>query len=231
MTVTATQSVHTHPGMLLRVKVLTGIAASPIGATGSVKTTGAPQLAITTTVTGSQVYASLAAYNTATALSANSSTTLFDSVIDSTNSTQYGTGRTTSATGTPGSVTVGSTLPTAGSHQIALLEILASGTITEDSSAPAVVDGEAVTLTTASFTPPAGSLVAAIVTTAEAAGGVQTMTVGDTGGGLTWTQQVSSAFTALGYVGIWTAPVPGGAVAAPASLISYQQAVMTAATW
>jgi len=212
MTVTATQGGAAYRGMLLRVKVLTGAAAAASQTGATATSTAACNASITTTATGSVVYGGLSSGNVS--FTAEPSCTLFDNYQDTTNNESYGSFRTTSATGTPGAVTVGSSTSGTGYTDIAAAEILPSGTITEDSSAPAVVTSDTATaLTTASFTPPAGSLIVALIGTDGAASGSTdtTMTVTDTGGGLTWTQLAQAASPSTCYAGVWIAQVPGGA--------------------
>ena len=116
----------------------------------------------------------------------------------------------TTTTGTP--VTVG-VVPHGAESSIALAlcEILASGTLTEDASTPAAVPVSGsgtlpltMTITTASFNPPAGALLVAMATTNTATA----ITITDTSGlGLTWVPQVASS---NGDATVWTAQIPGG---------------------
>ena len=193
-------------GILLRVKVLTGVAAVQNGATAvqSSSASAAHQASITTTVTGSQVYGAMVS-NTNTVFTANANTTIADNYGDSTNLEQYGTGRTTSATGTPGALSVGASAPSQGGG-CALAEILPQGTIYEDPSAPAVAVNEAGTsVTTAGFIPPGGSLLVALVC-ADGGAGIETMTV--SGGGVTWTEVSHANVSGANYAGVWVAVAP-----------------------
>jgi hypothetical protein len=215
ITVTAAQGGSTGNGILLRVKVLTGQAASPIGANASKANTAAAALdtSITTTVTGSYVYGAVESA-VAGSLTAAAGTTLFDNVNDPTNGEQYGTCRTTSTTGTPGATTVGATTSAIG--DVALLEILAGTGLTEDASSPAPASTTATTtITSASFTPPAGSLLVAMVAS-DGGTGTVTVTVSDSSS-LTWTQRANAAGTHTGYAGVWTAPVPPPIIATAAA--------------
>ena len=139
-----------------------------------------------------------------------------------------GTFRSTSATtaGTP--VTLGASAPSESSGQliIGLCEILAGTGLAEDASSPAVVSTlSAKTASTASFTPPGGSLLVAVVSCDITAAPSQssTIAVSDTAS-LTWTQQVVITKTVSGgtqQVGaIYTAPVPAVNANAPAGLAS-----------
>ena len=207
ITVTAAESVATFNGVLLTVKVLTGISGSPIGATAiqSSSTGAAHQASITTTQAGSQVYGAMACADTS-AVQANSNSVLNGSQTDASNGLDTGTCRSTSATGTPGAITIGFNNTQAGG--CALLEILPSGTITEDGSSPAsIYSGTSSTsVTTASFSPPAGSLLVAMV--GADANTSTVVTVSDSSS-LTWTQQAVAQTTGALYAGVWTAKVPG----------------------
>lgn len=217
LTVTATQGGGTSAGMLLRVKVLTGAALAQTEAT--VASSTALNGTITTTVTGSIVYGALSGDAAAGAFSAEPLCTLTDNFHDTSNGEYYGSFRTTSATGTPGSTLVGSTTANA-NRNLAAAEILPNGTIAEDASAPAVATTMTATaVTTASFTPPAGSLLVAIVPSDGAAGGtLTTMTV--SGGGLTWTELVHAASASTCYAGVWVAQVPAGGAATASGALS-----------
>jgi hypothetical protein len=201
-TVTATEGGSTTNGISLQVKVITGQNASPIGIQQSA-TSATPSLSTGAGVTtGSWVYGSLIGLATITA---NGSTTFQSD--HSSGGLQYVAMRTTSTMtgGTP--VTVGGTGGTGIS--IVLQEILAGAGLAEDASSPAPVFANTLTVTTASFTPPAGAVLVAMVSSNGAAG-VTTMTVSDTGLGLTWTEQVRQNGAGNGYTGIWTAPVAAG---------------------
>lgn len=202
-TVTATQGGSPDIGMTLVVKVLTGQAASPVGASVSL-TSATPSSSITPAGTGSWVYgANLGLLGTYTA---NGSTVYQqDSHGAGLECIALRSAGLTSA-GTP--VTIGGTA-TASSISIALLEILAGSGLAEDSSSPAPGGFvSATTLASAAFTPPAGSLLVAVVET-NGGGGVTTMAVTDTSGlGLTWTERVKANGAGNGYAGVWTAQVP-----------------------
>jgi hypothetical protein len=205
-TVTATQGGSTTNGIFVLVRAITGQNASPIGINTSV-TSATPSLTTGTGVTtGSWVYGALLGLSTITA---NGSTTFEDS---HTGGALQFVGMRTTATMTGGvAVTVGGTGGTGIS--ISMLEILTGTGLAEDGSSPAgAFASGAITVTTASFSPPASSLLAAVVSS-NGGGGVTTMTVSDSGLGLTWTERVKQNGAGNGYSGIWTAPVPAaGAV-------------------
>jgi hypothetical protein len=196
--------------MLMRVTVLTGAAAAAAQAGGAAASSADTNVSVTTTAAGSVVYGALTS-DAGTAWTAEPGTTLTDDFHDTTHGEFYGTFRTTSATGTPGPVTVG-----AGGGNIfpgvAAQEILAAGTITEDPSAPALVTTTAATaVTSASFTPPPGSLlVVQVGCDGAGSGSAETCTVTDAGGGLTWTQMAHTTDPGSIYAGVWIADVPSG---------------------
>jgi hypothetical protein len=203
VTVTATAGGSVANGLLLRVKVLTGTSVNQFGATAvqSSSVPAAHQASITTTVTGSQVYGAITS-GSAAAQTPAASTTMLDNVVDATNGECYATLRTTAATGTPGAITVGASAPSQGGG-VALAEILPSGTLAEDPSSPAAVSTTSgTTVTSASFTPPDGSLLVAMV---ASDGGSGTTTMALSGGGLTWTPLAEANSSVADYAGVWIA--------------------------
>jgi hypothetical protein len=210
ITVTATQGGSTAAGMALRVFVLTQAAATQNGATANNLFLGVTSftLSITTTQTGSRVYGASAPTPSAS-MTAAALTTLVDNIADGTNNEQYVTFKATSLTGTPGATTLGFTAPSASSGPFAQAEIKTAGTLTEDASAPAVVSTTTLTaVTTASFTPPAGSLLVALVAS-DGGTGVTTMALSDTGAH-TWTELVKNNVAGGDYAGVWIAQIPAG---------------------
>jgi hypothetical protein len=208
LTVTATQGGGTFGGMLLRVLVLTNTATVQNGAT--VFTSAAYNASITTTVTGSRVYGATTSGHDVPV--AEPLCTFIDAYSDATNLEYYGSFRTTSATGTPGATLVGSSTAYDGFGGMAAAEILPNGTITEDGSAPVVVTSDTLTaLTTASFTPPDGSLLVALIGSDGSGSATTTMTV--SGGGLTWTEQAKANASNQEYAGVWIARVAAAAAA------------------
>jgi hypothetical protein len=218
MTVTATQGGVTANGMILRVQVLTGAAAAAAqtGGTGAQSASGgaAHQASVTTTVAGSYVYGAMVNAAAGTTWTAAAGVTIVDTVNDATNGEFYGSCRTTTGTGTPGATTVGASAPTNGGG-FAGAEILpaVSGTPpAEDASGPALASTLAATaVTTASFTPPAGSLLVAMIAS-DAGSGVETMALTDTSGlGLTWVALAQAHVSSADYAGVWIAQVPAAA--------------------
>jgi hypothetical protein len=205
MQVTATQGGGTFNGILLRVKVLTGASASPVGNSGSFTsfTTGPAAASVTTTAAGSMVYGALMTVPN-TALTALGNTTLIDQHQDTVNSNNYATFQSAAVTGTPGATTFGTSAPSAtGTYTCAAQEILSAGTIQDDPSAPAVANTDTgTTVTTAAFDPPDGSLLLALV---SSDGADATVTMSVAGGGVVWTELVSTVSLDGSYSGVWGA--------------------------
>jgi hypothetical protein len=218
-TVTATQSgtaITTGAGLL--VEVLTNTATVQNGVSTTNQSSAAYSKAITTTVAGSFVYGGVGG-STATPVATASSTIVGTPVLQ--NAFWFGAVRSTSATGTPGSVTIGAS-NTYSNVGVGLFEVLANGTITIDGSSTAEVAVNGTAATTAAFTPPAGSLLVACVVTASAGA-----TITDTSGlGLTWVLKNTGVYS-NGFAGVFIAQMPS------ASLLSkpryYNQAVKRAA--
>jgi hypothetical protein len=170
---------------------------------------GPAAVAVTTTTAGSRVYGALLHSTTAYgAFTANSVTDLDDNVTDTANGRNYGTCKAAALTVTPGLVTIGSSAPTrfglAGTkYMAAVAEILPDGALAEDSSSPGPALTEtATTVTTASFTPPAGSLLVARV---SSNGGAGIVNMALSGGGLAWNALIElHTFTSY-YCGVWAA--------------------------
>jgi hypothetical protein len=205
-TVTATQGGSTTNGILLHVTVLTGAAAAAAqtGATAVNHGSGGAyaEQSIVTTATGSLVYGAM--FTTiGGGFTPAAGTSILDNLWDSSGNVGYGNCVTTAPTGTPGTVTVGSSLTGAGRTVVALAEILPAAAITTSPSAPAPASTYSdITVTTASFTPPSGSLVVALVSS-NGGGSVTTMTVA--GGGLQWAELVKTNASSYAYAGVWAA--------------------------
>lgn len=209
-TVTSTITANGSNGMVLRVYVLTGAAATQNGATATQSANAAHNASITTTTTGSQVYGACLSGAATAPTVFNSSTTAIDAVTDSGHTKCYATCKATSTTGTPGAITLGYTDSNNGG--IALYEVLPAGTIAQDASSPAVVSTTAAqTLTTASFTPPAGSVLIALVATNGASNTVVTNSV-TSSPSLTWTAQATANASNMKYAAVWTAAIPAAPI-------------------
>ena len=209
-TVTATQGGTTAAGMALRVVVLTGAAVTQSGVTVSAQTT--QQSSITPGQTGSVVFC--AAVGPSGTYTVDAAATQLDNVTDATHSEQYLTCYATATSVATVAETIGYNHNNTGG--VALLEVLQAGTIAQDGSAPAGVSTtSATTITTASFTPPGGALLVAMVAS-DGGAGVTTMALTDTSGlGLTWVEKVKANASTDDYAGIWTAQLPASAVASP----------------
>jgi hypothetical protein len=198
--------------MVLRVYVLTGAAAVQSGAAAAQSASAAHQATVTTTVTGSRVYGACVNGAAASPTVVSAATTLADAILDSGHAKDYATCKATSATGTPGATLLGFTDSNNGG--IALFEVLPAGTVTEDASGPAVVSTTAAsTLTTASFTPPDGSLLVALVASNGATSGTVTMAL--SGGGVTWSAKAEANASNMKYAGVWIAQVAAGGATPP----------------
>jgi hypothetical protein len=195
MTVTATQSGSTQNDILLAVIVLTGAATSPVGAVSNSLTAIAK--AITPTATGSYIYGAVSDNQTSIAV-ASSATTLKGSLTDSATVWGGGAFRSTAKTTAATAVTLGINGTPAEPGWVAV-EFLASGTLAEDASTPAAVSAKALTVTTAAFTPPAGSVVAALVASDVGFTGSTTISLSNTGG-LTFTQAETAGGTGSNYL-------------------------------
>jgi hypothetical protein len=200
ITVTAAQQANPFNGILLRVIVWTGAAATQNGVT--VSADAVQQSAITPGQTGSVVVGVSLGFPNGT-YNPNGVTTSLDNVNDSVNGEQYLAYFATSAS----VATVAETIGFGGTNPggTALLEVKTAGSLAQDASGGSNSSTGAQTIAYGPFTPPGGSFITALVSS-DSSGSVATMLV--SGGGLTWTEAVKSNVTAHDYVGIWTAFVP-----------------------
>lgn len=202
-TVTATESGSTQSGVSMALLVFTGAAVSQPGTTGGATGTTA-NLMINPTGNGSYIIGAILGGN-ATFTAESGTTYLQNNTNAGLHWIQFRDAGGTTAGNTE---TVGST-STANGISVVAAEILASGTLAIDSSTPAATAyANALSNTTASFTPPAGALLALLVCS-NGAGGVVSISVSDTSGlGLTWTEQEKQNGAGHGYTGVWTAQMP-----------------------
>lgn len=206
---TVTGSITNPPsaGLGLSVRVLTGAAAATAqsGATFASVVGGVPpQYDLTPTATGSYIYG-CTVYSPATTATVDANTTsLLNYAASSVAVFAFrGTGQTTEGV----AVFYGGSAPTATGGDFVQAEILAQGTLAEDASSPAAVDSAtASTLTTASFTPPAGSLLVAMIAGIDSGFSADTSSITDTAG-LAWTQ-LTEYNAAGGVAAIWAAQAP-----------------------
>lgn len=208
-TVTIQQTAATANGIIAALKVVTGASSSQPGTTGAVQS--AANLSITPGSTGSWVYGGLL-------LSGTGGVSPETGVTFGQNTTTGGLRginmRTTSTQTAATPILMGATTGTG--LDIALCEIIPSGTLTEDVSSPAVSGAVAATTwTTAPFTPPQPSLLVVMISS-NGGTGTTTFSASDTSGlGLAWVEQVKSAGASKGYAGVWTAYVPAAVTAVP----------------
>ena len=203
-------------GVNARVVVLTGAKETGGASVGGSNTSGAPHFSLTPNASSSlplfalydQTGGSSGEY---TAEPSNSFT--FNGTTD--NGKQHDafadgqyTGTVTGGT----AVTLGSTTPTSSDKQVwAAYEIEAAGGSSPavDTSTPALVfSSSANSVTTASFTPPAGAVLAVLASGNNAS----SIAVSDSGLGLTWTKRASN-FAGGGGSVVYTATVPAAAQA------------------
>jgi hypothetical protein len=213
MTVTVTGSGPAPVVTALAVAVLTGAAATQNGVTASNgAVSGTPDLAVTPGSTGGYVYGAMLTYPATVAYTATAATTYTANTFDTAvTNCGYGILHSTAKTTASTPVTLGATAPgsiTAGS--IALAEVKASGTLAIDASTPAGVTGHAgASLVTASFTPPAGSLLVTGASGMDNTAGAIALAVTDSSG-LSWTRLVLASGTGNGAAAVWVAVVPSG---------------------
>lgn len=237
MTVTATASgASTYPGIVLTVKVLTGaVEAGGASTAGTGTTTG--DGSITPASTSSLPVFAVALDGGSAPLAATSNTFWYDAVPANCPAAAMGYYSGTVTSGTP--ITVGASGPSSSELDWAVYEIRPSGGSTPavDGSSPAagVFNGSGLAVTTASFTPPAGSVIVAMVSCYN--GGTTSdpvaMTVGDTGGGLTWTQRAGEGSGIAWSEGafVWTATNAAAGAVTGGKRVNIQQAVKRASLW
>jgi hypothetical protein len=206
LTVTATASgAGSSNGIEVAVRVLNNASLAQSGAVVNSETVTTPQLSVTPGASGSLVYGAAGTGASATAFSSIDSGTT--SVIGSTvvSGGYWGIYKSTSTTtgGTPKSYGWAAPTATAGNYYAACAEIKSNGgTIAEDASTPAVAStAGALTITTASFTPPGSSVLVAVVLTSWSGSGAVNMALTDSASAYTWTQLSGTGTTDL--VSVW----------------------------
>jgi hypothetical protein len=221
-TVTVTQVGGSSPGMAASIVVLTGAATSQPGATVEAQST-TPSLSITPQATGSVIFGAILSVGQAYQPLTN---TTFSSDLQG-EGLEYGgfNSNVTTTAGTP--ITVGSGSTGANSIGIALMEVLANGTIRQDASTPAPSHSGTTVLTSNAFSPPLGSLLVAMVST-NGGGSSQGVGVIDSSGlNLTWTEQIVQNAAGTGYAGVWTAQMPTPVTTPPWVLVNTDNGVKT----
>jgi hypothetical protein len=215
-TVTATQGGATANGMLLRLLVLTGAAVVQNGASGTQSAAAAHTVALMTTVAGSVVWSVTYNGNDA-AVDPSSGNTALDAVLDTTNDCAYAT-LFSAATVTPGSFTAG--VIDSFNGGCAAMEVLP-----KKAGTPPAVSGTgpaaastltATTVTTASFSPPAGALLLALVSANGTPFTGNPTTVNVAASGLVFSAVAQANALNNQYAGIFTAHIPssGGSAGA-----------------
>lgn len=195
-TVTATASGSTALGMEMALLVIAGQSASPIG--GSAGNTGTScSESVISQESGSLIVGTI--LSTSTPTPADSGTTFLESA---TGGGLFFTPFTAAGTGAAENVGGGTT----SGISLVAQEILGSPSVSAQSlsgfsNTTAVASG--------SITPPAGSLLVALVATNGGAG-VVTVAITDTSGlSLTWTQRIIQNGAGKGFTGVFTAVLPG----------------------
>ncbi len=197
------------PGIMLSVKVLNGarVAVSQTGNTATAQTS--TENSLTTTVADSVVYGALNDGNN-DVFTADANTTFITYFNNSDTGDAFATFRGTNATVTPGAALYGADPANVSFPQAyAAAEILPSTTLTEDSSTPVTATSSTgSSVTTASFSPPVGSLLVALAAGGGDAAGL-TFTVTDNLG-LTWHQLAYATGNDYLGAGVWVADMPSG---------------------
>lgn len=205
VTVTATSSgAGSTAGIMLGARVVLNAKSTQAGTTVNSTTATTAQLAITPGTSGNWVYGVAGRGDAATAFtSLDANTTSIANAQQATLGANWGIYRSTSGT-TTSSTTYGWAAPTitSGDLFIVAAEIQFTGTPSEDASTPAVVSTQvAQTITTASFSPPAGAAIVACVLTEWTGSGAVTVALSDSNSAYTWSQVAATPTEAL--VSIW----------------------------
>lgn len=204
VTATATGT-NTANGIALQVKVLRNANANPVGATVDPPVAQAPSAQITPLYTGSVFYGALSNTSNSTGFTALAGTQLDFNFSDATNGAAYGMFENFPSTaGVP--VTLGSSTPNNNVHIcLAEIAVAAGSTLATDVSSPSgVVNTAGVSVTSAAFAPPPGSLLIAMVGANRNLTAPIGMSVSDTSG-LSWTQVAQDGSNCAS---IWIAQVP-----------------------
>ena len=218
MTVTAAID-NFNDGGALKVFVVTG-AAEAGGGSGQLQAFGpaADTVTVTPAASGSLILFGVFERNTV-ALVAAASNSITDTGGIGTAYT-YAEGKYTGTVTGGSPVTAGCSTAPNDWNDIVAYELKAAGSPLVDASTPAVVTGLASPLVTASFTPPGGAVLAAVVMSSCVATGASTITITDNSGlGLAWTRRavVTQAGSYAGVAAIFTATIPAGSPSGSAS--------------
>lgn len=225
MTVSATASgSQAAAGVALTLRVLTGAATTQAGVTAHNEALSTPVMSLTPAKTGSVIYGAMTNGAIAAPFTArDAATTFFQNIGDTTTAESYLTFRGTATAVAGTAVTLGASGPAPVSQLLGVLAELQPATgqsIAEDPSSPPSVFADALTATTAGFSPPGGSVLVALVSANYGSAGTPTvtMTVSDSTG-LTWTQLIgNSGAGGQNLCSVWVAgagtgspppPIPG----------------------
>jgi len=218
MTVTASVD-NFGDGGALKVFAVTGVTEAG-GGSGQLQAFGpaADTVTVTPAASGSLILFGVFERNTV-ALTAAASNSITDTGAIGTAYT-YAEGKYTGTVtaGTP--VTAGCSTAPNDWNDIVAYELKASGSPLIDASTPAVVTGLASPLVTASFTPPGGAVLAAVVMSSCQGTAASNITITDSSGlGLVWTRRaiVTQTGSYAGVAAIFTATVPAGSPSGSAS--------------
>lgn len=221
---TVTGSGATAPGIVVSVSALSGTAPLEAIVASSATTNyysmggnAAPQRSITPTATGSIVYGAVMTWEPGASYTPLGNTTFLQNNYNTTTNEGYGLFYSSGTTSANIPVTLGASAPTNSRVNIALAEILASGTISVLSSAQMVsttysefhTTQVAVTQTLGSqILIPGALLVAAVSTASSYTQNVQPLVALSDTSGLAWTELSASNTESGAYAGIWVAQVP-----------------------
>lgn len=233
-TVTANTSGGSTPHMSLKAVVLTSAIEAGGASVNNTASSGAPNFSLTPNFTGGHPF--FAIYDGTGGSSGQYTASTNNTLLDNTIGNQldafcdgHYSGSTTAST----PVTVGCSAPSGSDTQLwAAYEIKPNGTVTIDGSTPAVATAATSAVTTASFTPPNGSVICLLITINSSSGTAIVSSISDTSGlGLTWTQRANEGVAANGTASIYTTTIPGTPVFIAAQPLIIRQAVNRAGTY
>lgn len=213
-------------GSLLKVYVLTG--ATEAGGNTASHQFGSPGSAsLTPAYDNSLPIWGVCNYGGSTAFTAATGNTLTDDSTLGSTGHNAGDGYYSSSVSAGVAVTVGVSAPAQNTNMTAY-EVPPSSTIAIDSSTPAVATGS-TGATSPTFSPPAGSVLVAVVAQYASGGSAVSPAISDSGlGGLTWTQRNSLNGSGASYTAIFTATVPSGTDANTSPSVIASATAMTA---
>lgn len=228
ITVTGTNSgTGTANGITLALRVLTG-AVEWGGASWGNMAVQTGQASVTPAFSTSLVLFALQnATNTSTFTAATNNSFIDNAALGA--DYAYADGTYTGTVTAGSAITVGSSAPTGDTIGVAIWEahpLVAGSAPATDASTPATATASgALTVTTASFSPPAGAVLVALITAnGTGTGGTISMAVTSTGG-LTWTQRALGTTNGDGMATIFTATMPtlvaGDGIPSPSVIVPF----------